>query len=331
VEYLETEVGGQGKGIDDSLIGGFNEQKIDDSLIGGFDDSGKGLDDSSIRGFDDWGKDGGEEKGIDDSLIGGFDDWGKDGDRKSGVRVKIIKNKENLGFAAGNNQGMAAARGDYILLMNNDVVVTPGWLSRMVACSEKSPMIGIVGPKSNYVSGPQLVENVSYDTKDLNGLERYADEFAENNSGKATPCWRVVGFCMLIKRAVIDKIGGLDARYGLGNFEDDDFSLRARLAGYESRIAEDCFVHHFGNRTFLAAQIDYKKSLHKNWEIFKEKWGIPKNEPYGSSYDLSFLLKDGFIHSKHYFSIGETPDLQISKAIPEHKRRKSSTSRFNRY
>lgn len=228
-------------------------------------------------------------------------------------RLRVIKNNENLGFAKGNNQGIAASQADYVILMNNDVVVTPGWLSKMVTCAEKNPRIGIVGPKSNYVSGPQLVENVSYDTKDLKGLEKYADGFAEHNSGKVTPCWRVVGFCMLIKRAVIDKIGGLDERYGLGNFEDDDFSLRASLAGYESYIAEDCFVHHFGNRTFLAAQIDYKKSLNGNWEIFKEKWGISKNVPYGSSYDLSFLLKDGYIHSRHYFPIRETPDVLVSR------------------
>ncbi len=53
------------------------------------------------------------------------------------ARIKIIKNNENKGFAGGNNQGMAAASGDYILLLNNDVVVTPGWLERMISCAEK--------------------------------------------------------------------------------------------------------------------------------------------------------------------------------------------------
>jgi GT2 family glycosyltransferase/Tfp pilus assembly protein PilF len=231
-------------------------------------------------------------------------------------RLQVIKNNENLGFAKGNNQGMAAARGNYILLMNNDVVVTPGWLSKMIKCAEKSPMIGIVGPKSNYVSGPQLVRKVSYDTKDLNGLERFSAEFAKNNSQKATPFWRVVGFCMLIKKAVIDKIGGLDGRYGLGNFEDDDFSLRATLAGYESRIANDCFVHHFGNRTFAGEKIDYQKSLNKNWEVFKKKWGIPEDLPYGSSYDLGYLVKDGFVQSKHFVPFLKDPDLPEAKAKP---------------
>ncbi len=105
---------------------------------------------------------------------------------------------------------------------------------------------------------------------------------------------------MLIKRAVIDTIGGLDERYGLGNFEDDDFSLRAALAGFESWIAEDCFVHHFGNRTFAGANIDYRESLNRNWEIFKRKWSIPEEIAYGSSYDLTRVVKEGFVPVKHY-------------------------------
>lgn len=214
--------------------------------------------------------------------------------------IKVIPNERNLGFAAGNNQGMAEAKGDYLLLMNNDVVVTPGWLERMIAVAEREPKIGIVGPKSNYVSGPQWVEKVSYDTATLAGLNSFAQSFTRRCAGQAKPFWRVVGFCMLIKRAVVEKIGGLDSRYGFGNFEDDDFSLRARLAGFESWIAEDCFVHHFGNRTFAGSGIDYSESLKRNWEIFKKKWGIPAELAYGADYDVSHLLEQNFIPVKHY-------------------------------
>jgi len=84
--------------------------------------------------------------------------------RENKVAIKIIQNEKNLGFAAGNNQGIAASVGDYILLMNNDIVVTPGWLDRLIRCAEKDPSIGIVGPLSNYVSGLQIVNDVSYDT-----------------------------------------------------------------------------------------------------------------------------------------------------------------------
>ncbi|GAI78574.1 unnamed protein product, partial [marine sediment metagenome] len=99
---------------------------------------------------------------------------------------------------------------------------------------------------------------------------------------------------------VIEKIGGFDSKYGLGNFEDDDFCLRAVLAGFESWIARDCFVHHFGGVTFVGAGIDYRKSLLKNWEIFKRKWGIPEEINYGATYDMTEVLRGGFIPSRHY-------------------------------
>jgi GT2 family glycosyltransferase/thioredoxin-like negative regulator of GroEL len=234
------------------------------------------------------------------SEVGGRRSEGRRQKAKSRGQREIIKNSENLGFAVGNNQGMAEAKGDYVLLMNNDLVVTPGWLTRMIACAERNPRIGIVGPVSNYVSGPQLIKEVSYDTTSLARLNKFSNAFSKKHAGQAKPFWRVVGFCMLIKRAVIDKIGGLDGRFGLGNFEDDDFSLRAALAGFESWIAQDCFVHHFGSRTFVGAKIDYRESLHKNWEIFKQKWGIPADVAYGAPYDMALVVKDGFIPAKHY-------------------------------
>ncbi len=215
-------------------------------------------------------------------------------------RFKVIYNESNLGFAAGNNQGISAAKGNYLLIMNNDLVVTPGWLGRLLSVAEKKPEIGIVGPMSNYVSGPQLVKNVNYHPQTLNGLEDFALSFARKNARQVRPFWRVVGFCMLVKRAVIEKIGGFDERYGLGNFEDDDFSLRASLVGFESWIAEDCFVHHFGNRTFIGAKIDYEESLKRNWEIFKKKWGIPLDLEYGAHYDLGKILQQGFSLKKHF-------------------------------
>jgi len=220
------------------------------------------------------------------------------------ARIKIIKNKENKGFAGGNNQGMAAARGDYVLLLNNDVVVTPGWLERMLTCAERGPEIGIVGPRSNYVSGPQRVAEIEYDTNTLKGLAEFSNQFADHHAGQTQQVLRVVGFCMLIKRAVVDKIGAMDDRYGLGNFEDDDFSLRAAIAGFQSWIARDCFIHHFGHRTFIGEKVDLNKSLHKNWGVFKEKWGLPADKPYGSAYGIAEMKHTRFEPSIHYYPLG---------------------------
>ncbi|OPX39478.1 MAG: hypothetical protein B1H11_02960 [Desulfobacteraceae bacterium 4484_190.1] len=220
--------------------------------------------------------------------------------------IRIIRNKENRGFAAGNNQGIAAAAGAYIVLLNNDVVVTPGWLNRMIACVESFPEAGIVGPRTNFAPGRQCVENVPYDIETLEGLNVFSDRYAEQHSRSAERVLRVVGFCMLIKRCVIEKIGGLDDRYGLGNFEDDDFSLRATLCGFQSWIVNDCFVHHFGNRTFVGEGIDYRKTLRKNWELFKEKWDMPRDLPYGA-YNLSQIGRSVFDVEKDYIPLkGET-------------------------
>jgi GT2 family glycosyltransferase/Flp pilus assembly protein TadD len=228
--------------------------------------------------------------------------------------VEVICNEKNLGFAAGNNLGISVGRGDYILLMNNDVVVTPSWLTRLICCMERDPRIGIVGPMTNYVSGPQLVEDVTYDKASLHGLNEFATEFAAQHKRHAQPFFRVVGFCMLIRRSVSEKIGGLDEAYGLGNFEDDDFCLRAALAGFESWIAKDCFVHHFGSRTFVGANIDYTESLCKNWEIFKRKWELPSDLPYGSHYDLTSVLRKSFDPDVHYVALeGKTPVIPLKE------------------
>ena len=228
------------------------------------------------------------------------------------VRIKIIKNSENKGFASGNNQGIATSSGDYILLLNNDVVVTPGWLERMISCCEKRPEIGIVGPRSNYVSGPQLLEPVDYNLDSLEGLNRFSKKVTTINAKKSTQLLRVVGFCMLIKRSVIDKIGGMDDRFGIGNFEDDDFSLRAALAGFESWMAEDCFVHHFGSRTFIGEKIDYRQSLQQNWKIFKEKWGLPDDLPYGSPYSISQMKVKEFNPHVHYIPLSINDENSIN-------------------
>ena len=77
-----------------------------------------------------------------------------------------------------------------------------------------------------------------------------------------------------MKRAVYEKIGGLDERFGLGFFDDDDLAERARRAGFDLAVARDLFVHHFGSRTFGGNGIDAAKLLDENARRFAEKWGL---------------------------------------------------------
>ena len=189
---------------------------------------------------------------------------------KNNSHYKLIENKKNLGFSKGCNQGIKASTGEYILLLNNDVVVTENWLSGMLDCLNSAPDIGIVGPMTNNISGPQKLPEVNYSS--IDDLAEYARKFRKKNRNRRIPCRRVVGFCMLFRRQLIDKIGPLDEKFGSGNFEDDDFCLRASLTGYRNMIAGDVFIHHYGSKTFIGNKIDYASSLNGNKKIFIEKW-----------------------------------------------------------
>jgi len=188
--------------------------------------------------------------------------------------VRLIENSSNRGFAAGNNQGLSIARGHFVILLNNDTIVTPGWLGRFLRAANARADIGIFGPMSNNVSGPQLARWASYHS--LESLAAFATPWALENADQIQPAERVVGFCLLMRRAVLEKIGGLDERYGSGNFEDDDLCIRARLGGFGIAIAKSVFVHHAGSQTFKGAKMDYRACMSRNWELFKTKWGLPK-------------------------------------------------------
>jgi GT2 family glycosyltransferase/tetratricopeptide (TPR) repeat protein len=204
--------------------------------------------------------------------------------------VRVILNRANLGFSAGNNQALACAGGKAIVLLNNDTVVTAGWLEQMHRTLALHPDCGLVGPVSNYVSGPQLVA-ATYSS--LDQLPQFAASWSAGHAGQSDEVPRLVGFCLLLRRAVLEKIGGLDPQFGSGNFEDDDFCIRAVLAGFKLRIARDSFVHHTGGQTFKGAQIDYRASLERNWGLFKAKWAMPKETPLDNGYRLPAAVPAG--------------------------------------
>jgi len=187
-------------------------------------------------------------------------------------RVTLIRNSENLGFPIACNQGMSAARGDHILVLNSDTVVTEGWLRRLLRCLSSEPDVGVVGPVSNHVAGLQVVP-VSYGS--LEEMHRFARERAWMYYGCYRDTFRVTGLCMLMRRDVVERIGGFDPRFSPGNYEDDDFCLRARIAGYRIKIALDVFIHHHGSMTFRGEGFDYEALMKRNLSLFLSKWELP--------------------------------------------------------
>jgi GT2 family glycosyltransferase/Flp pilus assembly protein TadD len=192
---------------------------------------------------------------------------------KSRQHYSLIENNENLGFSHGCNQGIEASKGRAILLLNNDTVVTPGWLSGLQECLDSGADVGIVGPMTNSISGIQMVPAVGY--SDTAGLDAYAVDFRKKYRGRRIPLRRIVGFCMLFRRELAERVGLLDERFGSGNFEDDDYCLRAALEGYRNLVAGDVFIHHHGSATFRGNGIDFTKAMSGNHACFNRKWSGP--------------------------------------------------------
>ncbi|WP_106766097.1 glycosyltransferase family 2 protein [Paenibacillus faecalis] len=186
--------------------------------------------------------------------------------------AKVIQNSENKGFAAGCNQGMAVAKGKYIVLLNNDTIVTPGWLSNLHKWLKKIPSAGIVGPVSNVVAPIQRVNDFVYQS--LEELNAYAEKRAELFKDKGFYPHRLTGLCMLFPVELVNRIGGMDERFFPGNYEDDDFCIRARISGYTLWVAQDVFIYHEGHGTFGGRDISYKLSSLQNAEKFRQKWSI---------------------------------------------------------
>jgi GT2 family glycosyltransferase len=217
--------------------------------------------------------------------------------------IRLITNNKNLGFPEAVNQGIKTAIGDYILLLNNDTEVTEDWLYYLLKVAKNETSIGIVGPISNEVSGVQIDKEANYKT--IDEMHLYAASVKEKNKNKILQFPRVAFLCTLIKREVINKIGGLDERFSPGNFEDDDFCLRAQLAGYKTVIAQDVFIHHYGSKSFKAdGEKKYIERLKTNHKIFVNKWSADpdeiwlKQKPFNHAKSLFISIdKDEFIKS----------------------------------
>jgi GT2 family glycosyltransferase len=191
--------------------------------------------------------------------------------------VRVIFNADNVGFARANNQGLARASGDVVVLLNNDTLVPRGWLTRLVQHLE-DPSIGLIGPVTNRIGNEAQIE-VPYHT--YAGFVQFAKEYTEAREGELFDIRTLCMFCSAIRRGVYERIGVLDERFEVGTLEDDDYSMRVRAAGYRVVCAEDVFVHHFGEASFgkLVSPGEYGRLLRANRRRFDEKWGIPW-EPY---------------------------------------------------
>lgn len=193
--------------------------------------------------------------------------------RKGGM-VRVAALEKNRGFAGGVNQGLMMAKGRHIVVLNNDTLVTPGWLENMMTCLNSNPQIGVVGPVTNYIGGDQQIE-VPY--REVEDMWSFAANQNRPDPEKHRVTDRLVGFCWLFSRDLFERAGYLDEGYTVGNFEDDDWIIRVRMLGYRLAVAGDAFIHHFGSVSMKALGEQGFNTVNKgNEQFYSQKWGDPQ-------------------------------------------------------
>lgn len=185
--------------------------------------------------------------------------------------VLLQLNDENLGFSAANNQGLALGKGDYLVVLNNDTVVTSGWAMGLIRHLRRDPTIGLIGPVTNNIGNEAKVP-VEYES--LEEMPSEAARYTLAHMGQAFDIRTLAFFCVMVPRTTYERIGGLDEAFGLGFFEDDDYCRRVQEIGMKCVCAEDVFVHHNLSASFNKLGEERKRKLmEKNRQIYEAKWG----------------------------------------------------------
>jgi len=190
----------------------------------------------------------------------------------SDPRVRCVFNRENRGFAGANNQGIALAAGEIVVLLNNDTVVPPGLMGRLVEHLRRDASIGLLCPTTNFCGNEARVEP---DYAETSGLPAFAARRAREHRGRVFDIGVAAMYCVAARRPVLDEVGPLDEAYGVGMFEDDDFAVRMRAKGYRVACAEDAYVHHVGQGSFRKlSPEEYDALWKKNQAYFEKKFGV---------------------------------------------------------
>ena len=186
--------------------------------------------------------------------------------------VRALCNDRNAGFGPANNQGLADASGDILVLLNNDTVVPRGWLTRLARHLD-DPTVGLIGPATNRTCNEAQLD-IPYQT--YGEFRTVARAQGRGHEGERHPIRMPMMFCLALRRDVYDRLGPLDERYEVGMFEDEDYALRAKAAGYDVVWTPEVYVHHAYHASIgkLLPSGEYMRLVAQNQGRFEEKWGI---------------------------------------------------------
>jgi GT2 family glycosyltransferase len=209
---------------------------------------------------------------VDNASPDGSATWLRETEASGLLPLRLIANPSNAGFAAANNQAARSARGDTLVFLNNDTVVTPGWLEHLVGHLDRDARLGLVGPVTNSCGNEA---EVPIDYRDLEGMFAFAERYTRTHTGERVELPMLTLFCAAMPRTLFEQIGGLDERYRVGMFEDDDLAMAVRTHGRAVMLARDVFVHHYGGAAFLSLPPErYLRIWWENRRQFERKWRV---------------------------------------------------------
>jgi GT2 family glycosyltransferase len=224
---------------------------------------------------------------VDNASTDGTADWFADVTRFP-KPVTYVRNGRNLGFAGGNNAGARIARGEYLLFLNNDTLVQPGWLSEMLRLAESDSTIGIVGIKQLFP-----YTNVIYHTGVVfapGGVPQHLYPHLDASLPHVNlqrEYQAVNGACLLMTRSLFDACNGFDEAY-LNGYEDTDLCLKVRQRGAKVVCCTTAFIYHYGqisegrtadddeNAALFARRWRDRIRVDRDEYLIKDRAGIPQ-------------------------------------------------------
>lgn len=215
----------------------------------------------------------------------------------------LIKNNENYGFAKGNNIAVKHAlnllKPDYILLLNNDTVVDPEFLSKLVETAEEDEKIGIVGPKILKYHDPKIIDSTGHILKSGRVLDRGHGELDKGQYDDQNDTLGAIAACSLYKSKMLTKIGLFDESF-FTVYEDAELSWRSNKNGWKAKYVPESIVYHKRGKSLN------KKSINSKMILLQLQNMVKTAEKYGNSrenllFSFVILADTGYILKERFF------------------------------
>ena len=250
-------------------------------------------------------------------------------ERFTDVHYKLIEPVSDEGIAAGINAHLANVTSDCVALVRDDVIVTEGWLGRLMAHFEADEQVAVVVPRLPVAHGEQATRAKYKSTK--RELQRFAKRFAHNEAGERNDIHTVHGACVVMKRDVLDRFGGFDGAFATAAFLDD-FLRRCGQIGMKAVCAKDVFVH-CDDTEPLEDELCERLAISQlvAGDVYRSKG---EAEEALTCYRKALELKEDYLEAALVFSAGLLEEDQAEEAVAIFQKlvlRHPSSSRLRNY